>query len=78
VADGETAKTAQLNAVPTRQGIAHGFEQGFDGKFGIAVGQLTKSLCQGFNQIGTCHGSDTTKINPMPIELRRQSPFPGR
>jgi len=54
--DGETSKSANLNAMAFEQGIAHGVKHRFDGKFCVAVGQLLKAGRQGLNKIGAGHG----------------------
>ena len=51
VVDGETAKTPDLDAMPTHQGIAHGVQNGLDGVLGIAVGELAKAGGQFFNEV---------------------------
>jgi hypothetical protein len=35
--DREAAKTADLNALATHQGVAHGVQDGFHGQFGVAL-----------------------------------------
>ena len=37
------------------QRIAHGVENGLDGKLGVAVGQLAKSAGQRFNEVAAGH-----------------------
>jgi hypothetical protein len=54
---GKTAKAANFDAVPSNQGVVHRVQNGLDGKFGVAVGQLAEAGGQFFNEIGAGHGS---------------------
>ena len=51
VVDREAAKAADLDAVPAHQGLAHGIQNGLDGVFGIAVGELAKAGGQFFDEV---------------------------
>ncbi len=56
--DRKAAKAANLNAVPCNQCVIHGVQNGLDGKFGIAMGELAKPVGEFFNKVGACHGKN--------------------
>ena len=51
VVDREAAKAPDLDAVPAHQGLAHGVQNGLDGVFGIAVGELAETGGQFFDEV---------------------------
>src|SRR5690606_10884673 len=42
--DGETAETADFNAMPTREGFGHAVQDGLDGELRVTLGELSKTL----------------------------------
>ena len=59
IVHGETAKAAYFNAMTACQGIVHGLQNGLYRKFGIALGDLGKSCCKFFNEVGAGHKTNT-------------------
>jgi hypothetical protein len=53
--DGETAESANFDAMAFDQSFAHGVQHRFDSEFGVTVSQLLKASSQGFNEVGSSH-----------------------
>ena len=52
IVHGKTAKAANFDAMTASQGVIHGFQDRLDRKLGIALGDLAKSGCKFFNEVG--------------------------
>jgi hypothetical protein len=72
VVDGEAAKAANLDAVPCNQCVVHGVQNGLDGKFGIAMGELAKPVGEFFNFFSGFLGCIflTKKKRPVPQHVQ--------
>src|SRR5690606_23575816 len=53
--DGKAAEPTDLDAVALDQSLAHGVENGLDGKLGVTVRELAEAAGKGFDEVAAGH-----------------------